>query len=66
MEKADVTANLGFERELSEVLQFWDADKAKALSDKLHEHECSGGDLSSTVERLWEKLTMKIEGVNSL
>lgn len=66
MNQHDTTANLNYERALRKVLfENWDLDQALELSDKLHDHECAGRDLSSTVETLWERLTAKIEAARA-
>ncbi len=66
MNQQDTTLNLNYERALRKALfEEWDLDKSLELSDKLHDHECAGGELSSTVDGLWERLTIKIEGARA-
>lgn len=66
MNQQDTTLNLNYERALRKVLfEDWDLDKALELSDKLHDHECSGRDLTTTVDTLWERLTTKIEAARA-
>lgn len=67
MNQHDTTCNLNYERALRKVLfEDWNLDNALELSDKLHDHECAGGDLTTTVDKLWERLTTKIEATRAV
>ena len=50
-----------FHAKLIEALRNFDLEDAEALSDEIHEAECSGYDVARIEDELWECLTVKIQ-----
>ncbi len=67
MNQKDTTVNDGFAFELRSVLLMhaFNVEEALKLSDRIHEFECGGGELSKSVESMWERLTFKIEATKT-
>lgn len=67
MNQNDITANDGFYFELRSILLMhtFNLEEAVKLSDRIHEFECSGGELSTSVESRWELLSFKIEATKT-
>ena len=55
--------NTDWEDRLEHALLFFDKKQALELSMMLHEVEEQGFDLSPRVEKLWARLTLRIEAV---
>ena len=50
-----------FRQEIRKQLQNFNLEEALILSDKLHNYESHGNDLTLQEERLWKSLTYTIE-----
>ena len=48
-------------QDLIVVLLNWDPEEALQLSDRLHAYEVDGGVLSEATDRLWLRLTIRLE-----
>jgi hypothetical protein len=52
---------MDFRIRLAKTLANFNKTEALKLSDELHKYEESGGELTDAEDRLWEKLTYRIE-----
>jgi hypothetical protein len=50
-----------FNERLKAALRNFNLKGALGLSDEIHAFEAAGGEITETTDKLWEKLTVKIE-----